>query len=435
MQLRHLLLSAPFFLAACGGPPDGFTQTEWDAIQKMSPLPPVPADPTNKYADNESAARLGQKLFFDKGYSGAIDVADDGSNGGLGMLGETGKVACADCHLPEYDYADNRSKPNNVSLGAHWSKRNSPSLVNVAYYDWFTWAGRLDSLWAQGAASPESPDMAGDRCGLAHYLWTTYRDQYDAIFDDKLPTALDPAAPDAARFPAICKPKAAAGDPDGPWEKMEASDRKLIQRIMSNVGKAYAAYERKLVSGPTPLDNYVAGDTSALSASAKRGLKLFVGKAFCVQCHAGAIFSDNKFHNLGVPQTGPNVPDTDTGRIDELPKAMANPYNGTSEFSDAKDVGQKKFEGLEATEADRGAFRTKNLRNVALSGPYYHDGSYATLAEVVDFYDRGGGDANFVGTKDVKLKPLHLTDQEKADLVAFLESLTGADPSADWGRP
>lgn len=431
---KFALSASLLLLIGCGGPPDGFTESEWETVQGMSPLPAMPADPTNKYADNLAAAKLGQKLFFDPRYSGPLKVADDGTNGGLGQLGETGKVSCGSCHLPEAHFADNRSKPGNVSVGANHSTRNSPSLINVGYYEWFTWAGRLDSLWTQGSVSPESPDLVGDRCAVAHLLWDHYRAEYDAIFDDKLPAALDPAAADAARFPALCKPKA-MGAADGPWELMEAPDRKLIMRIMSNVGKAFAAYERKLVSGDAPFDQYVAGDKDALTASQKRGLKLFVGKAFCVQCHSSPIFSDQKFHNVGVPQVGPNVPEVDEGRFVDLPKALANPYTSAGEFSDDPAAGEAKVNGLVATEEDRGAFRTKNLRGVAETAPYYHNGSIATLREVVDFYARGGGDANFQGTKDAKLQPLDLSEQEKDDLVAFLESLTGAPVPAEWGYP
>ncbi len=437
MNVRLLAASGAVFALVnlgCGGPPDGFTDTEWETVQGMSPLPPLPADPTNKYADNEAAARLGQKLFFDTRYSGPLAVADDGTNGGLGELGETGKVSCGSCHFPEDQFADSRSKPGNVSVGANLSKRNSPALVNVAYYEWFTWAGRLDSLWTQGTMSPESPDLVGDRCRVAHLLWDHYRDEYDALFDDKLPTALASDAPDAARFPAACKPKA-AGAADGPWEAMEEADRKVIMRIMSNVGKSFAAYERKLTSGDAPFDRYVAGEKDALNDSAKRGLKLFVGKGFCVQCHAGPIFTDQQFHNLGVPQLGPNVPEKDEGRIVDLPLALANPFSSAGEFSDDPAAGKARLEGLSATEADRGAFRTKNLRGVAGTAPYYHNGALGTLREVVDFYDRGGGDTGFSGTKSSRLKPLNLTDGEKDDLVAFLESLTGAPVPAEWGYP
>jgi cytochrome c peroxidase len=437
-RLQLAALACLLTVPGCTGgsaPPDGFTTTEWDTVKGMSPLPPVPADPTNKHADNPAAAKLGQKLFFEKGYSGALKVGDDGTNGALGAVGETGKVSCASCHLADYGWAENRSKPNNVPIGANRAVRNSPSLVNVGHYEWFTWAGRLDTLWTQGSVAPESPDLAGDRCAVVHVLWAKYRAEYDGIFEDKLPLALDPAATDAARFPPLCKPKAAATAPDGPWEMMAAADKTAVMRAMSNVGKSFAAFERKLVSGNAPFDKYVAGDTKAISASAKRGLKLFIGKGFCVQCHTGPIFTDQKFHNLGVPQTGPGVPAVDTGRFDDLPKCIANPYNSMSQFSDSVDAGTAKLSGLVAAEIDKGAFRTKNLRGVALTAPFEHNGVFNTLAEVVEFYSKGGGDGNFSGTKDEKIKPLNLTDTEKADLVAYLETLTGEAIPAELSNP
>ncbi len=415
----------------CGGPPDGFTSVEWKTIQGMSPLPALPTDTTNKYADNPAAAQLGHKFFFEPAYSGALVVGDNGMNGGLGAVGDTGKVSCSSCHQPDYHFADNRSKPNNVALGANYNTRNAPSMLNSAYYDWYTWAGRLDSNWAQGATAPESGDLAGNRCGVAHLLWNKYKDEYNAIFDDKLPTSLDPAAADAARFPPACKPKA-PGAADGPWEMMAAADQQAVLRIMSNWGKALAAYERKLVSGNAPFDKYVAGDLQAISASAKRGLKLFIGEAFCVQCHAGPIFTDQKFHNLGVPQTGPNVPMVDNGRFQDIPKLLANPYLGTSAFSDDQAAGHKKLDGVTADATLTGCFRTKDLRGVAGTAPYYHDGVFATLDDVVNFYSQGGG-TPVMGTKDEKIKPLNLTDQQKADLVEFLKSLSGDEPGPEWG--
>ncbi|MFT3843153.1 MAG: cytochrome c peroxidase [Myxococcaceae bacterium] len=420
------------FVSACGGPPDGFTDEEWKTVQTMSPLPALPTDTTNKYADNELAAEFGHKMFFDPGYSGAIVTADDGTNGGLGAVGETGKVSCYSCHQPNYEWADNRSKPNNVPLGANYNTRNAPSMLNSAYYDWYTWAGRLDSNWAQGATAPESGDLASNRCHVAHFIFDKYKADYNAIFDDKLPESLDANATDAARFPSACKPKA-AGAADGPWEMMTADDRTAILRVMSNLGKAFAAYERKLVSGNSPFDKYVAGDHSAISASAKRGLKLFVGTAFCVQCHAGAIFSDQKFHNLGVPQMGPNVPATDNGRAQDIPKLLANPYIGTSAFSDDTAAGHKKLDPVMPDATLTGCFRTKNLRGVAGTAPYYHDGVFATLDDVVNFYSMGGGTSATGGTKDEKIKALNLTDDQKKDLVEFLKTLTGETPDAKWG--
>jgi len=420
-----------FALACGGGPPDGFTTTEWMTIQGMSPLPALPKDTTNKYADNDMAAQFGHTMFFETGYSGPIVVADDGTNGGLGAAGDTGKVGCVSCHQPAYSFADDRSKPNNVGLGVKYTTRNPPSLLNVGFYQWFTWAGRLDTAWCQGANAPETAtDAAGNRCGVAHLIYSKYKDQYNAIFDDKLPDSLDPMATDAARFPAACKPKA-AGAADGPWEMMAAADQTAIMRIMTNLGKSFAAYERKLISQNAPFDKYVAGDTTAINASAKRGLKLFIGEAFCVQCHTGPFFSDQKFHVMGVPQTGPNVPATDTGRYDDLPKCLANPYNSTSQFSDDTAAGHMKLDGLMQQMSDEGAFRTKDLRGVAGTAPYEHDGALATLADVVDFYAMGGGTTTY--TKDEKLKPLNLTDMDKADLVSFLESLSGDPPAMPWG--
>lgn len=432
-QPHRFFLSAALLVAACGGPPDGFTQAEWDTVKTMSPLPAVPADPTNKYADDLPAARLGQVIFFEKAIAGPIGAPDPNHGGALGAQGEVGKVACSDCHLPSYHYCDNRTTPNNLSLGANIGKRNSPSVLDVAYYDWFTWAGRLDTLWTQGASAIESPDMAGNRCRLAHYLWDHQKDAYNAVFTDTpLPASLDGSA--ASPIPSDCKPNASGTLGDN-WLSMSAADQQAVAQIQANVGKAIAAYERHLVSGPSPFDRYVAGDGKAMSDSAKRGLKLFIGKAFCVQCHSGPVFSDQQFHNLGVPQSGPGVPTTDTGRYDDIQPMQKNPFNGSSQFSDDQTTGAAKIAGIAPQDSDMGAFRTKDLRGVAGSAPYMHDGVFATLADVVEFYDQGGGANGFVGTKDVKIKALNLTDSEKADLVAFLEALSGDDPPADWGAP
>jgi cytochrome c peroxidase len=120
--------------SSSGGQVDGFSADEWATIQTLSPLPPVPADSTNAAADDARAAALGQKLFFDAGYSGPLAVASDGTNGGLGNVGDTGKVSCASCHDPNGWFLDTRSQPPNTSLGAGWMTRRAPSLVDVVYY-------------------------------------------------------------------------------------------------------------------------------------------------------------------------------------------------------------------------------------------------------------------------------------------------------------
>ena len=170
---------------------------------------------------------------------------------------------------------------------------------------------------------------------------------------------------------------------------------------MDRIARAIAAYEQTLVRGNSPFDRFVfGGDKTALSAEAQRGLELFRGKANCASCHLigkdNALFADHQFHNLGL---------------------------GMDPAGELTDLGRFKVSGVEK---DKGAFRTPSLRNVAETAPYMHDGSLKTLKEVVDFYV-GGGNAN--PQLDPLIRPLTLfTRQERADLVAFLESLTGDVP-------
>ena len=396
----------------------------------LSPLPPVPPpDPTNAYADDDKAAKLGQMLFFDKSYSGALVVGDDGANGGLGAVGSTGKVSCASCHAPGSDAMDDRrTRPNNVSLGTNFGPRNALGTINSAYYRWTNWGGRFDSQWSLPLAVAENPNiMKSSRLEIAHMLYAKYRAEYDATFPVPLDPALDPTAVDAARFPAAGKPKASASDPDGPWEGMAQADRDIVNRIFANYGKALAAYTRKHVSRDAAFDRFVAGDDDAISITAKRGLKLFL--RHCAACHAGPSFSDDQFHVLGVAQTGPRVPAMDLGRYQDVPFLLASPFNSNGAFSDDTTTGR--LAGLAQQPSQIGQFRTKSLRNVAGSGPYMHSGAYATLEAVVDFYNVGGGMAPAGATKDPRLAPLGLSASDRADLVAFLETLTGEPIAAE----
>jgi cytochrome c peroxidase len=410
--------TAPVDMGVDTANPD-FPTAEWDDIKKLSPLPAVPADTTNKYADNTKAAELGQMLFFDKSYSGALAVGDDGTNGGLGAVGDKGKVSCASCHMG-VTMDDDRSKPGNVSLGTDFGTRNALSVVNSAFNKWTNWGGRFDSQWHLAVTVAENAKiMNTTRLEVAHMLWNKYRAEYDAIFDDKLPIALDPAASDAARFPASGKPGVAA------FDTMDGLDKTIVNRIFSNYGKAIAAYQRKLVSRKAAFDNYVAGDWTAISAEAKRGLKVFIGKGDCATCHAGPNFSDDKFHALLVPQTGAKVPPSDLGRHQDLPGLLGSPWNVDGTFSDDKTTG--KLTGLVLTESMKGQFRTKSLRGVGASGPYMHSGQFATLEEVVDYYKKGGDDAPADSgiVKSPLMSPVAFTGTEAADLVAFMKTLTG----------
>jgi cytochrome c peroxidase len=411
-------------------PNDGFTDAEITEMKKLSPLPAVPSDPTNQYADDAAAAALGQMLFFDRSYSGALTVGDDGSNGGLGAAGDTGRVSCQSCHEGGA-LDDQRSTPNNVSLGTDYGTRNALGIVNSAFYKWTNWGGRFDSQWSLPLAVAENAKiMKSTRLQVVHMLWDKYRTEYDAIFPVPLDPALDPAAPDASRFPPAGKPKAAAADPDGPWEAMAPGDRDIVNAIYVNYGKAIQAYQRLLVSRDAPFDRYVAGDNAAMADPAKRGLKLFLGKAGCVSCHSGPHFADDDFHALGVLQTGPNVPAADLGRYTDVAPLLASAFNTDGNFSD--DTATGKLAGLAQTDSQRGQFRTKSLRGVALSGPYMHSGQHATLEEVIAFYNDGGGDAGDAGAmKDPLMKPLDLTAAEQADLIEFMKTLTGdAIPAA-----
>jgi cytochrome c peroxidase len=431
MRLEIALL--PLALSGCftADRVDVFTEEEFEVIKTFSPVPEPAPDPTNKYADDPRAAAFGQRLFFEKGFAKALTIAGSG----LGAVGDAGKVSCASCHDPKSYWSDTRSRPNKTSLGVSWTSRNSPSLVNATYYTWGAWGGKDDVLWNQAANGPESgANFAGNRLQFAHLVYQKYRADYDALFPIPLDPALDPAAPDAARFPANGKPKS-SGAADGPWEMMTAEDRDIINTISANTGKAIAAYERLLVSRNAPIDRYVAGDYNALTPGAKRGLALFIGKAACNDCHSGPTFSDQSFHNPGVPQTASETAaKVDSGRYEDLSRTLTNTFNGAGKYSDNKEVGMAKLAGIELTDDLKGLFRTQGLRHLPFTGPYMHNGSLLTIEDVVRFYNWGGGASDFTGTKGHAMVPLHLTQQEENDLVEFLKTaLTGDPPPEELG--
>ena len=397
-----------------------FTPAEWKKIESYSPVPEPPPSPTNRFAGDPGAAALGQRLFFEKRLSGAITISGPGAEG---AIGEVGKYSCASCHDSKHWFIDTRIS-NDLSTGAaNITKRNSPSMVNIAYYVWGGWGGAQDQFWKQGANAPESKDLNSDRLAVAHLIYDAYQADYDAVFGPVTGT-LDPALSSTtgqtSRFPLHGKP----GDASGAWEGMTLGDQKIVNTIMANVGKAFEAYERRLVSRNAPFDRYVARDFGALSMSAKRGLKLFIGKAGCDSCHETQTFSDQQFHNTGVAQA--TTSSYDNGRYDDVPRFTNNIFNGAGPFSDDQKAGQEKIDGITQTAAQQGLFRTKSLRQVAETGPYFHNGSVVTLEEVVRRYNEGGApEGAYPGTKDAMLVPLNLTEAEILDIVAFLQTLTG----------
>jgi cytochrome c peroxidase len=384
------------------------TAVERGALATLSPLPAVPPDPSNAFADDPRAAALGQMLFFDKALSGPLVI-----DNALGRAGERGKVSCATCHAgPALD--DQHSKPNHVSIGTEIGTRNSPPVLNSAFYTWSNWGGRFDSQWSLVLGASENPEvMNANRVAAAHMIAAKYRAEYDAIF----PAKLDPALGDRKRFPTDAKPKK-AGAPDGAWEAMAPADRALVDRIFANAGKAIAAYMRKLVARNAPFDRYAAGETAALSDAAKRGFRLFL--AHCESCHSGPHFQDNRFHALGVAQFGEHVPAADLGRFTDVVPLLASPFNTSGAFSD----GAGKLGTLAQDAAQRGQFRTPTLRNVAVTAPYMHAGQFATLAAVVAFYNAGGGRVDGGVIKAPEMKRLELSAEQQADLVEFMETLT-----------
>jgi cytochrome c peroxidase len=222
-----------------------------------------------------------------------------------------------------------------------------------------------------------------------------------------------------------------------------------------NFAKAIAAYEATLISRDSAFDRFAAEgpDSTLISDAAKRGARLFVGKASCYECHNTPLLSDDQFHNIGVPQVGAAVPteaDCVAGAVcdcvagtnclpwgawDGLKKLSSNAFKRTGAFSDAPtDTSHQRWYDLAAlvaskdlsVEAMKGQWRTPGLRDVALTAPYMHNGLYRTLEEVIWHYDGGGAPSGYAGARSVRVKPLGLTDQDVSDLVAFLETLNGA---------
>jgi cytochrome c peroxidase len=209
---------------------------------------------------------------------------------------------------------------------------------------------------------------------------------------------------------------------------MRPEDRQIVTRIYSNMGKAIAAYERKIMPGPSRFDRYVAalltddaeGMELALTADEVAGARLFIGKAHCINCHNTPLFTDNSFHNTGVPaRPGASA---DTGRAQGALQVLADEFNCLSQWSDATPEQCAELRFLVADDATlNGAFRPSTLRNIAEMAPYMHAGQFGSLREVLEHYNRAAPGP--VGATE--LKPLRLSARELGQLEAFLRSLSG----------
>jgi cytochrome c peroxidase len=310
-------------------------------------------------SDREPGA-LGKTLFFDA------------------RLSADGKVSCASCHQPEHAFSDRRAVAVGVK-GLHGT-RNTPSLLNAAFQTSQFWEGRRASLEEQVL--------------------------------DPLTNPVEHGLPDSGALLSLLRGDAAyAGD----FQRAFGSDGITLERVAA----ALAAFVRSLTAGDSPADRHLyAADARALNESARRGLELFRGRAQCTECHAigerEATFSDGAFHAVGtgLERIAPNLGALAT-RVARTPRAELEPLIA----QDAEIAALGRFL-VTRDPADIGKFRTPSLRNVALTAPYMHDGSVATLEEAVEreLYYRGR----------LQGRPLVLTPAEKADLVAFLRSLTSS---------
>ena len=296
----------------------------------LGQLPKMPIPAHNLQTD--AKVELGKMLFFDT------------------RLSKGNAISCAFCHNPGTGWADARQF--SVGVGGGLGGRQAPTVLNTGYQSLQFWDGRAGSLEEQALGPIQNPiEMAETLPNVVKKLSAVpeYKKRFREVFGTEVSA--------------------------------------------EGIARAIAAFERTVVSTSSHYDKYLAGDKAAMSEAAVRGLGLFTGKARCALCHNSPNFTDNKFHNIGISQTGPLK----------------------------EDVGRY---AVTRQEQDRGAFKTPTLRSVALTAPYMHTGGFKTLEEVMEFYNKGG---EAVPGKDVFMTPLNLADREKKDLVEFLKALTGED--------
>ena len=354
-----------------------FTAAELGRIAAHGPWPlPWTPDTGNRVSGNAAAIRLGRNLFFEP------------------RLSASRRVACASCHNPAQGFQDGRI----IARGLVDGVRNTPGLLNVRHQRWFGWDGGHDNLWSASLRPIlDTREMGGSAARTARVL----RDK----------AGLD------------CHYRQAFGKPP------DASDPELLV----NVAKAIAAWQETLVSPPTPFDLFrealQRSDVQAIAAyptAAKRGLRLFLGHGQCATCHAGPLFSNGEFGDIGVPFFI-KPEGVDPGRQGGIKRLLANPNNLLGTHND--DATRENATGtkhLRPEHRNFGEFKVPSLRNLTLTAPYMHNGSLATLRDVVRHYSELDEDRLHADGERI-LKPLKLSEAESADLVAFLESLSPSE--------
>src|ERR1700726_321851 len=309
---------------------------------------------------------LGQKLFFEPRLSG------------------DGAVACATCHDPDRAFTDGR--PVSVGIHGRVGQRNAPTVLNALYNKMQFWDGRVYTLEQQAALPITNPfEMGSASIG-------------DAV----------------SRI---------SGDKDYQTQFMQAFGRDVNEQDMLS---AIAEYERTLASFDSPFDHFIAGDVNAINDSAKHGWELFNDKARCHLCHAltddqpdATLFMDNDFHNIGIGILRHHVAPLAQQAERELAQGHLAGIDTAAITSEMSVLGRFL---VTKDQSDIASFKTPGLRNVLVTGPYFHDGSMQTLWDVMDHYNKGDGIANPWLDKD--MQPLALAEHEIDDVVAFLASLT-----------
>lgn len=334
------------------------------AAAKFPPLGPLPPAPIPK--DNPQSAdkiALGKQLFWD------------------GRLSGDGSMPCVSCHMPALGWGDGGQISRGYPGTKHW--RNSQTVVNSAYYNKLFWEGSVTSLEGQAPSAAEG-GVAGNGDPSVMEMRMRFIPEYVTAFNKVF---------------------------GSPWPRMNDAYR------------AIASYQRTVISDASkvPFDRYMKGDKKALNASQLAGMKLFNGKAGCIQCHNTPQASDQKFYNTGLP----DFPGFKDDPLYQVTHRWEHYQKGVDEarYRNA-DMDYGLFY-ITKNPKDIGKFRTPSLREVKYTAPYMHNGVFKTLDEVVDFYDQGGGQSS---NKTALLKPLKLTAQDKKNLVAFIEALSMTEP-------
>ncbi|MGR9091198.1 MAG: cytochrome-c peroxidase, partial [Gammaproteobacteria bacterium] len=348
-----------------------------DLLAMIAP-PPLGLPPVVVPADNllsREKIALGRKLFFDRRLS----------------LNQT--ISCAMCHVPEQGFAHNELATA-VGLEGRTVRRNSPTIYNVGY---------MQRLFH---------DARDDR--LEHQVW------------QPLLAVNEMANPSVS---AVVNKISSLADYAGLFEQAFGGDPVGI----ATIGKALASYERTIVSANSPFDRWhFGGEKAAVADDVKRGFAIFTGKGQCSSCHLiaadHALFTDQTVHNTGIGyERSMRLPPTEPQRVLLAPGIFIDVDPTAVTESSEKPPADLGYYEITQNPADRWKYRTPSLRNIALTGPYMHDGSLTSLEAVIEFYERGGIANELL---DPLIKPLGLNTQERADLAAFLRSLTGDNVDA-----